>query len=219
MNSRSAARAPSQRQLRVGEELRHALVDILRRTHFRDPVLQDLNVTVTEVRVSPDLKNATAFVTPLGGEHGPETVAALGRVASFLRGPAARAVGLRFAPFLTFALDQSFEAARRIDELLRIPAVQRDLSVPERVNGEETDHDEGLDEDFDEDEIEYEDDDDFSDDDDDWDDADLDEDSLEYEDEDSLDDEDVTDANVEYEDDDDDYGRGAPGPTRGPGHA
>ena len=107
-NKRSGSgRSPSQRQLRVGEELRHALAEVLRRGDFRDPELQNLNVTVTEVRISPDLRNATAFITPLGGGQVGETVAAMRRAAAFFRAQIARAIKLRYVPTL------SFEAIRR----------------------------------------------------------------------------------------------------------
>jgi ribosome-binding factor A len=121
------AEGPSQRQLRVGEELRHALAQILDRHELRDPALQDVTVTVTEVRVSPDLKTATAFVMPLGGGHAAETIAALKRSAPYLRGLVARSVQLRHAPQLGFALDTSFDQASRIDALLHRPEVARDL--------------------------------------------------------------------------------------------
>jgi ribosome-binding factor A len=122
---------PSQRQLRVGEELRHALVEILREGHARDPELRNANVTVTEVRVSPDLTNATAFVMPLGGVHADETVAALNRASGYFRAQLAHAVQLRHAPRIAFALDTSFLHGARITELLNEPAVKRDLA-PDR---------------------------------------------------------------------------------------
>ena len=118
---------PSQRQLRVGEELRHALSRILQRGELRDPALHDVAVTVTEVRVSPDLKNATAYVMPLGGRHRAEVIEALTRSAGYLRGQLAREVPLRFSPELAFALDTSFDHASRINELLHRPEVERDL--------------------------------------------------------------------------------------------
>lgn len=117
---------PSQRQLRVGEEIRHALADIFRRGDFRDPVLHDMNLTVTEVRVSPDLKNATAFVMPLGGGH-PELIAALNRASAFLRGQVAKEIRLQHTPRLGFESDSSFDYASKIDRLLHDPAVARDL--------------------------------------------------------------------------------------------
>jgi ribosome-binding factor A len=124
---RQGGAGPSQRQLRVGEELRHALVEILRESHARDPELRDANVTVSEVRVSPDLSNATAFVMPLGGVHADETVAALNRASAYFRTQLAHAVQLRHAPRVSFALDTSFLHSARITDLLNDPAVKRDL--------------------------------------------------------------------------------------------
>lgn len=123
------AAGPSQRQLRVGEELRHALVEILRDSHARDPELQNANVTVTEVRISPDLSQATAFVMPFGGEHAAETVAALNRASVYFRTQIARNVQLRHAPRISFALDTSFGYAQHINDLLNKPDVQRDLAA------------------------------------------------------------------------------------------
>jgi ribosome-binding factor A len=124
----SAAPGPrSQRQLRVGEELRHALAQLLRPGELRDPALHDANITVTEVRLSPDLRNATAFVMPLAGANTADIIAALRRSAPFLKGRIARAVRLRQAPNLTFALDNAFDAAEHIARLLASDAVERDL--------------------------------------------------------------------------------------------
>src|SRR5690242_3475277 len=117
----------SQRQLRVGEELRHALARILRDGECRDPLLENANITVTEVRMSPDLRNATAFVMPLAGTNATEVVAGLERSATFLRGLVAREVQLRNTPNLVFALDDSFDRADRISALLTRPEVARDL--------------------------------------------------------------------------------------------
>ena len=117
----------SQRQLRVGEELRHALAQLLRPGALRDPVLSDASITVTEVQVSPDLRSATAFVMPLGGCNTTDIVAGLRRSAPFLRGRIARLVRLRRVPSLDFSLDNAFENAERIAELLRSDAVERDL--------------------------------------------------------------------------------------------
>lgn len=122
-----ASAEPSQRQLRVGEEIRHALSEILAREAFRDPDLQGVSVTVTEVRPTPDLKVATAFVTPLGGVDVEPTVTALNRAAGFLRGRLGHMIHLKFVPTLRFEADRSFEAANRIDSLLRDPRVARDL--------------------------------------------------------------------------------------------
>ncbi len=124
----SPAAGPSQRQLRVGEELRHALVGILRDSHARDPDLREVNVTVTEVRVSPDLANATAFVMPFAGQNSVAIVAALNRASVYFRTLIARSVQLRHAPRISFALDTSFGYAAKIEGLLRDPEVQRDLA-------------------------------------------------------------------------------------------
>ena len=117
----------SQRQLRVGEELRHALARILRDGECRDPVLENASITVTEVSMSPDLRNATAFVMPLAGTNATEVVAGLERSAVFLKGLVAREVQLRNTPNLVFALDESFDRADRISALLTRPEVARDL--------------------------------------------------------------------------------------------
>lgn len=124
------SRAPSQRQLRVGEEIRHALSAILLRGDIRDPDLKDASITVTEVRVSPDLRKATAFIVPLGGDRSPEILEALKRAAPFLRAQVSHAVRLRFAPLLSFQLDTSFDNADRISRLLRSDPVSRDLKEP-----------------------------------------------------------------------------------------
>lgn len=114
----SRAAGPSQRQLRVGEVVRHVLVEVLARGELRDPALADASITVTEVKISPDLKAATAFVMPLGGRDEATVVAALDRCAPYLRGEIARMAGLRFAPTLRFAPDRSFERAQRVEQLL-----------------------------------------------------------------------------------------------------
>src|SRR5580692_128844 len=134
-------REPSQRQLRVGEELRHALARILQRGELRDPALQGAAVTVTEVRVTPDLKNATAYIMPLAGREADAVIEGLGRGAGFLRGQLAREVPLRFTPGLAFALDTSFDHASRINELLHRPEVERDLARREADAREEPDGD------------------------------------------------------------------------------
>ena len=118
---------PSQRQLRVGEALRHALSNVLERGNLRDPAFRNISITVTEVRASPDLKNATAFVMPLGGEAADAIVEALGRAAPFLRSAIAKQVELRHVPRLQFKVDRSFGQADHIDALLRQPQVARDL--------------------------------------------------------------------------------------------
>ncbi len=117
----------SQRQLRVGEELRHALAKILYDGGCRDPLIENVSITVTEVRMSPDLRNATAFVMPLAGTNATEVIAGLERSATFLKGLVAREVQLRNTPNLVFALDDSFDRADRISALLMQPEVARDL--------------------------------------------------------------------------------------------
>src|SRR6266852_3059231 len=123
-------RAASQRQLRVGEELRHMLAELLRPGELRDPALREANVTVTEVRLSPDLRNATAFVMPLGGEKAEEIMAGLRRSAPFLKARLARMIELRHVPNIAFAFDNAFDSAARISALLATPAVERDLHPP-----------------------------------------------------------------------------------------
>jgi len=127
MVKRAPHKTASQRQLRVGEELRHTLAQIFEHGTLRDPALSGVSVTVTEVRVSPDLRNATAFVMPLGGGNTEAVVAALRHAAPFLRREVARAVNLKFAPNLSFQPDGSFDEASHIDALLRDPQVARDL--------------------------------------------------------------------------------------------
>ena len=124
---------PSVRQLRVGEELRHAMAEILGRGALRDPTLSRLAFTVTEVRTSPDLKRATVYLTPLGGDADPVLLAALDRAASFLQKEVGRRIRLKFTPRLSFSFDRRFEYASKIDGLLREPGVARDL----RGNGSE----------------------------------------------------------------------------------
>ncbi len=119
MSHDSKNKGPSQRQLRVGEEIRHALSDVMSRGEIRDPDIADMSITVTEVRISPDLRNATAYVTPLGGGDDALMLAALNRCAGFLRGRIGSMVRLRNTPKIAFVADKSFENAAHIDELLR----------------------------------------------------------------------------------------------------
>ena len=136
--TRGSGRPPGQRQLRVGEELRHALAEVFARGGLRDPALKDASVTVTEVRISPDLRNATAFVTPLGGGDATALLAALARAAPYVRGQIGRMMRLRFTPAIAFELDTSFDRVSYIDALLRRPAVAADL------DGEAGDDDDGA---------------------------------------------------------------------------
>ena len=127
---------PSVRQLRVGEELRHALAEVLGRGELRDPNLRGRAITVTEVRVSPDLKRAIAFVTPLGDESTDSGILmALGRASSYLQGEIGRRIRLKFTPRLSFEFDDRFEYASKIDNLLREPGVSRDLADGESIDG------------------------------------------------------------------------------------
>jgi ribosome-binding factor A len=128
--------AATQRQLRVGEELRHALAQLLRPGALRDPALREANITVTEVRVSPNLRNATAFVMPLAGAKADEIMAGLKRSAVFLKGRVAQMVELRLVPNIVFAFDGAFDNAARIAALLARPEVDRDLNPPPADNDE-----------------------------------------------------------------------------------
>jgi len=125
---RESVAGPSQRQLRVGEAVRHALAEVLAQGEVHDPVLEGHMVTVPEVRMSPDLRLATIYVMPLGGRDVQAVVAALERNKRFLRGVIARKVNLKFSPDIRFRLDERFDEAERIEKLLRTPAVQRDLA-------------------------------------------------------------------------------------------
>lgn len=130
-HARRDGRAPSQRQLRVGEVIRHALAEILQRGDVHDPDLEGIVVTVPEVRLSPDLKSATVYVMPLGGKGADTVIAAFERNKKFLRGEIAHKVNLRFAPDLRFRLDESFDEGDRIGRLLQSPDVKRDLAEDE----------------------------------------------------------------------------------------
>jgi ribosome-binding factor A len=117
----------SQRQLRVGELIRHELADMLTRGDIHDPVIQAHLITVPEVRMSPDLRLATIYVMPLGGRDIEEVIEALDRNKRYVRGEIGRRVNLKFAPEIRFRADERFDEAERIEKLLRTPAVQRDL--------------------------------------------------------------------------------------------
>jgi ribosome-binding factor A len=121
---------PSQRQLRVGEALRHALAEILFRNEIQDPDLAGVSVTVTQVKPSPDMRYATVYCEPLGGQNAKEIVAALNRHKGFLRGEMGHRLTMKFTPELRFVEDESFAEALKIDTILRSPLVQRDLAAP-----------------------------------------------------------------------------------------
>jgi ribosome-binding factor A len=127
-NRHTTAHGPSQRQLRVGEELRHALAAILLRGEMHDPDLAGVSITVSEVRPSPDMKHATVFVTTLNGDKMDVVLPALRRAASFLRGQVAKTVRLRHTPQLSFQADTSFDYAQKINTLLHQDVIARDLS-------------------------------------------------------------------------------------------
>ena len=126
---------PTQRQLRAGELIRHALVEVLREEEIHDPALQGVSVTVTEVRLSPDLKHATCFVEPLGAglegtelaDHVGEIIKALNDHAKFLRGALGRHIDMKFTPDLRFRHDESFDTASHMDRLFNDPRVRADL--------------------------------------------------------------------------------------------
>lgn len=126
MAARSAQKGPSQRQLRVGELVRHKLSEMLTRGEIHDEELQAHFVTIPEVRMSPDLKIATAFVMPLGGGEMDSVISALDRNRRYIRGEVAKAVALKFAPDVRFRADDSFDEAKRIDELLESDRVRQD---------------------------------------------------------------------------------------------
>jgi ribosome-binding factor A len=136
----SAQRGPSQRQLRVGEVLRHALSEILRETEIRDQELAGVSVTVTEVKPSPDIRHATVFVEPLGGLHAETIIAALNRHRGFLRGELGHRIALKFTPELRFIEDTSFAEAERIAKILHSERVVRDL----KAEGEDSEDEDGA---------------------------------------------------------------------------
>lgn len=128
--SRFDSSGPSQRQLRVGEQVRHALSDVLQRGEVRDDLLEMTVISISEVRMSPDLKIATAFVTPLGAADDQAVIKALARNAKFIRGRVSGALRqMKYMPEFRFRLDTSYDNMARIDDLLRSPEVARDLDT------------------------------------------------------------------------------------------
>ncbi|WP_342241861.1 30S ribosome-binding factor RbfA [Inquilinus sp. OTU3971] len=140
----NTANGPSQRQLRVGEELRHALAAILLRGEMHDPDLAGVSITVSEVRPSPDMKHATVFVTTLNGDKMDVVLPALRRAASFLRGQVAKTVRLRHTPQLSFQADTSFDYAQKINTLLHQDVIARDLSDDEERSDDRADDTDGA---------------------------------------------------------------------------
>ena len=133
--NRTSQKGPSQRQLRVGEMLRHALSEIFRNTEIRDPELAGVSVTVTQVKPSPDMRHATVFVEPLGGQNAAGVLAALNRHRGYLRGELGRVIELKFTPELRFLEDTSFAEAERIATILHSDKVARDLEPDEDDDG------------------------------------------------------------------------------------
>ncbi len=128
---------PTQRQLRVGEALRHALAEVLRRNEIRDPDLDGVSVTITQVKPSPDMRYATVYCEPLGGGNAKAIVAALNRHKGFLRGEMGHMISTKFTPDLRFVEDDSFAEALKIETILRSPEVQRDLVSDENAEDED----------------------------------------------------------------------------------
>lgn len=139
MRRRQARNEPSTRQLRVAEQLRHIVAEIFQRQEFHDPLLQAQPLTVTEVRISPDLHNATVFVLPLGGTTTEELLAALTRFAPHVRHLVGQRAQLRRAPHITFVWETVFDQAERIEQLLHDPSVERDLTPDEATEPEAPD--------------------------------------------------------------------------------
>lgn len=123
----------SVRLLRIGEQVRHAVADLLARREVRDPVLENAIISVSEVRVTPDLRAAIVFVHPLGGANADAVLAALKANSRFLRGEVAKKLATKYTPDLSFRLDESFDAGAKIDAILRQPHVARDLT-PDSTN-------------------------------------------------------------------------------------
>ena len=137
MRQGGVQQGPSQRQLRVGEMLRHALADILRENDIRDPELDGVSVTITQVKPSPDMRYATVYCEPLGGQNAKEIVAALNRHKGFLRGEMGHLIAMKFTPDLRFVEDESFAEAQKIETILKSPEVQRDLSASDEDEAED----------------------------------------------------------------------------------
>src|SRR5215468_3872674 len=126
-HAREPAKGPTQRALRAGELVRHALAEILARGGVHDSVIETHLLTVPEVRMSPDLRVATVSILPLGGQDAAVVLAALDRNKRYLRGEVAHRINLKFAPDIRFRIDERFDEAERIERLLRSPQVRRDL--------------------------------------------------------------------------------------------
>jgi ribosome-binding factor A len=130
-HSHSQSAGPTQRQLRVGEMLRHALADILRQVDIRDDDLKGVSVTITQVKPSADMRHATVFCEPLGGKNADKIIKALNRHKAFIRGEMGHMIELKFTPELRFVEDESFAEAEKIENLLKSERVARDLAKHE----------------------------------------------------------------------------------------
>jgi ribosome-binding factor A len=140
--STSASRGPSQRQLRVGELLRHALSQVLLRGDVRDPDLAGVSVTITQVKPSGDMRHATVFCEPLGGKNADKIIAALNRNKAYLRGEMGHMIAIKFTPELRFVEDKSFAEAEKIETILKSPRVQQDLAKKKPDSASDYDDDE-----------------------------------------------------------------------------
>ena len=129
MRKHASNAGPTQRQLRVGEMLRHALAEVLRRGDIRDPDLAGVSVTITQVKPSPDMRHATVFCEPLGGKNAKQVIAALNKHKGFLRGELGHTITMKFTPDLRFVEDESFAEAEKIETILKSSRVQRDLKA------------------------------------------------------------------------------------------
>jgi len=134
---------PTQRQLRVGEMLRHALATVLFRGDIRDPDLAGVSVTITQVVPSPDMRHATVFCEPLGGKDADKIIKALNRNKAYLRGQMGQMIDLKFTPDLRFVEDTSFAEAERIETILKSPRVQQDLAKEAGEDGEDGEEHDG----------------------------------------------------------------------------
>jgi len=138
---RDNSQGPSQRQLRVGEMLRHALAEVLRENEIRDADLEGVSVTITQVKPSPDMRYATVFCEPLGGQNAKVIIAALNRHKGFLRGEMGHRITMKFTPELRFVEDESFAEAQKIEDILKSERVSRDLAASDQDAEDREDQD------------------------------------------------------------------------------
>jgi ribosome-binding factor A len=136
-NTGRAKKPPSHRMMRLNEDIRFALSGIFTRGEIRDEYLKDVSVTVTEVRCSPDMRNATVYVIPFLGEDSEQVLLGLTRNKKYIRGQLTKLVSMKFMPVLTFLIDGSFGEAKHIEELLQSDKVQRDLNMPDNEDDQD----------------------------------------------------------------------------------